>query len=105
MIEAEIGGEPWGEEGLLGILQEVGVEGVLAEIERRAPGSLAADDVTLMTMTATGREHRVQWARMLRTVLDYNGPLALPDFTLANVGGALVPALARRFGSARERGA
>jgi sigma-B regulation protein RsbU (phosphoserine phosphatase) len=104
LIEAEIGGEPLGEEGVLEILQAVGVEGVLAEIERRAPGSLAADDVTLMTMTATGREHRVQWGRMLRTVLAYDGPLALPDFTLANVGGALVPALARKFGSARERG-
>jgi hypothetical protein len=78
---------------------------LLATIDGRTVGGLKADDVTTLLLRANGtgagiKLHRSFLApfRILGSVgraLAGKGPMSLPDFTLPNVGGALIPALNR----------
>ena len=112
-------GEMLGEEGVLRLLQLLGevdparlTAALLGEIESRYPENLAADDVTVLLVQASSREshyglgERLKAAgRFMRTALGAWRPGAerppTPDLNVANLGGALVPALSRRW---RKRG-
>lgn len=110
-------GEVFGEEGVLRLLQLMGdvevepaqlIRTLLAEIDARYPDNLAQDDVTVLVARCTARPLRYgvgdrvkAFGRFCRTALGAWRPGAerppLPDFTLANVGGAIVPALQERW--------
>ena len=113
-------GKMLGEEGLLRIVNLLGdipaeklIATVLQEIAERFPENLSADDVTLMVIRANGRsldfsfrEKSGAFGRFLRTLLRSVNPRAdrapLPDANLANLGGAVIPALGRRWKAPRK---
>src|SRR5580693_4863735 len=112
-------GEMLGEEGLLRIVNLLGdipaekvISSLLQEIAERFPKNLSADDVTLMLIRANGRslpfrfrEKLDAFRRFLKTLLRSFNPRAdrapFPDANLANIGGAIIPALARRWRAPR----
>jgi sigma-B regulation protein RsbU (phosphoserine phosphatase) len=108
-------GEMLSEEGLLRIVNLLGdvpaeklIPALLQEITDRFPQNLAADDVTLLVVRANGRslhfsfgEKLAAFGRFLKTFLGSLNPRAdrapFPDANLANLGGAIIPALGRRW--------
>lgn len=110
-------GEIFGEDGVLRLLRLLGdveveparlIRTLLAEIDARYPDNLVHDDVTVMVVRCTARPMRYgvgdrvkAFGRFCRTALGSWRSGAerppLPDFTLANVGGAIVPALHQRW--------
>jgi phosphoserine phosphatase RsbU/P len=108
-------GEMLGEAGLLRIMRLIGdvepqklIETLLTEIEERCPENLAKDDVTLMLVRASGLQPRHPFIEKVKAQLRLAGSVirglnpwgeraGLPDLNLANMGGAIVPALARRW--------
>lgn len=110
---ADASGAPLGEAGVLEIVRGLGtvppsrlIDAVVAALQTRLPGGLDADDATLVCLRATPRHvrhglmDRVRaFGRLCLTVPGAVRPGAdgppVPDLTLANVGGALVPALER----------
>jgi hypothetical protein len=108
-----------GEEGLLRIANLLGnvaadklIAALLQEITARYPENLSADDVTLLVVRANGRSlhftfreklHAV--GRFLKTLARSLNPRAerapFPDANLANLGGAIIPALGRRWRAPR----
>jgi phosphoserine phosphatase RsbU/P len=115
-------GEMLGEDGLLRIMRLLGdvepqklIETLLKEIAERYPENLAADDVTVMVLRASGQQPRHPLKDRLRSSLRFAGSLvrglnpwserpSLPDFNLANIGGAVVPALGRRWKARGRKG-
>jgi len=116
LIEARVGdGEILGEDGVLRIVRTLGdlppdklTEKLLAEIEARYPEGLAEDDVTVLVVRANGRKIRYPFTEKLRAMGRMVGALIrsvdpraerppLPDANLANIGGAVIPALGRRW--------
>jgi hypothetical protein len=114
-------GEMLGEEGVLRILKLLGdiepgkiTDSLLKEIRERYPDNLSEDDVTVMVIRTNGRDPRVPFGEKLAAAGRFFGTLArsmrpsaerapMPDFTLANVGGAIIPALGRRWRSIARR--
>jgi sigma-B regulation protein RsbU (phosphoserine phosphatase) len=112
-------GEMLGEEGLLRIANLLGnipadklIESLLQEITARYPENLSADDVTLMVVRANGRalhftfrEKLDAFGRFLKTFVRSLNPRAdrapFPDISLANLGGAIIHALGRRWRAPR----
>ncbi len=108
-------GEMLGEVGLRRMLQGLGdvppsqtIDALIAELGRRYPGKLDDDDVTLLLLQANGNEPQVSMAeklnaagRFARTLVGAIDPRAerppYPDAHLANLGGALIPALNQRW--------
>jgi sigma-B regulation protein RsbU (phosphoserine phosphatase) len=108
-------GEMFGEAGVLRILNLLGeidpdklIPAFLKEIRERYPENLTEDDVTVMLIRVNGRQPRVPFGEKLAAVGRFFGTLArsvkpgnerppMPDFSLANVGGAIIPALGRRW--------
>ncbi len=108
-------GEMLGEAGVLRILSLLGevepqklIETLLKEIEERYPENLSEDDVTVLVVRANGRQPRHSFKekfaatmRLLGSMIRGINPRAerppLPDFSLPNVGGAIIPALGRRW--------
>jgi sigma-B regulation protein RsbU (phosphoserine phosphatase) len=116
LIESNVGsGEMLGENGVLQILRLLGdlppqqlIERLLAEIEQRYPKSLADDDVTVLLVEVnqrkahyTLREQLGALRRLTWSTIRALNPKAerppLPDLNLANLGGAIIPALGRRW--------
>jgi phosphoserine phosphatase RsbU/P len=115
-------GEMLGEEGLLRIVNLLGdipaeelIATLLPEIAQRFPDNLSADDVTLMVIRANGRslhfsfrEHLDAIGRFLKAFFRSLNPRAerapFPDVNLANLGGAIIPALGRRWRAPRVPG-
>ncbi|HEY7334094.1 MAG TPA: PP2C family protein-serine/threonine phosphatase [Bryobacteraceae bacterium] len=113
-------GEMLGEAGLLRIVRLLGdiepsklIDTLLSEIGERYPQNLSEDDVTVMVVRASGREHRYTlrdklgaFARFAGLIVRSIDPRAerppLPDANLANIGGAIIPALARRWRSRKD---
>jgi phosphoserine phosphatase RsbU/P len=124
LIESnDANGEMLGEDGVLRIVRLLGEanpqklsETLLAEIAERYPENLSADDVTVMVARANGRKAAYSFKEKLgalgelsRSLIRAINPRAerppLPDANLANIGGAIIPALARRWragGAARR---
>jgi serine phosphatase RsbU (regulator of sigma subunit) len=116
LIESlDAGGEELGEVGLLKIVHSLSdvephhlIEAVLKEIAERYPTNLSEDDVTMLVVQANGRELQVPFQDKLRAAGRFAGSLVhamspgaerppFPDLNLANLGGALIPALGRRW--------
>jgi len=116
-------GEMLGEAGLLQIirlLRDVGteelIETLIGEIAQRYPENLSEDDVTVMVMRANGGEPHYSFGEKLGAFGRFAGSLIrsvnpeaerapFPDANLANIGGAIIPALGRRWrapGAARQ---
>jgi sigma-B regulation protein RsbU (phosphoserine phosphatase) len=112
-------GEMLGEEGLLRVVNLLGdvpaeklISSLLQEIADRFPQNLAADDLTLLVVRANGGsldfsfgEKFSAFGRFLKTFFRSVNPRAdrapFPDANLANLGGAIIPALARRWRAPR----
>jgi phosphoserine phosphatase RsbU/P len=108
-------GEMLGEAGLLKIMQllrpvdpEELIETLLGEIEKRYPENLSDDDVTVLVMRANGGESHYSFGEKLGAAARFAGTLIrsvdpkaerapFPDANLANIGGAIIPALGRRW--------
>ena len=108
-------GEMLGEDGLLRIMRLMGepdaprlIAALLAEIADRYPENLSNDDVTVLLLKASERQpdyslSQKLWAfaRFCGSVIRGINPRAerppVPDLNLANLGGAIVPSLARRW--------
>jgi sigma-B regulation protein RsbU (phosphoserine phosphatase) len=103
-------GEPLGEAGLLEMVRGLGdlgahelTDALLKEVAARDPAGLSDDDVTVMVVRANGREARHAFSQKLRALGRFAGALLraerppLPDANLANIGGAIIPALSRRW--------
>ncbi len=111
-------GEMLGEEGLLRILRLLGdvspqtlTETLLAEIAERYPENLSHDDVTVLVVRANGQKPHYSFREKLEAQFRFLGALLrsinpgaerapFPDWNLANLGGAVFPALARRWRAA-----
>jgi serine phosphatase RsbU (regulator of sigma subunit) len=111
-------GEMFGEAGLLRILRLVGdvepqllTKALLREITDRHPGNLTEDDVTVLLVRANGNKQRysfkdIVWAQVrfagsiIRAINPWAERPPLPDLNLANIGGAIIPALEQRWRSA-----
>ena len=111
-------GETLGEAGLLRIVRLLGdVESqqltseLLREIEERHPENLGHDDVTVLLVRANGRRPRYSLKDKLGALRHFLASLVrsinpraerppLPDMNLANIGGAIIPALGRRWRAA-----
>jgi hypothetical protein len=102
-----------GEAGLLRITRLLGevepqnlIQTLLGEIAERYPDNLSEDDVTVLLLRANGRQPRPSLAeqaraffRFCRSLIGAIDPRAerppFPDAKLANIGGAIIPALGR----------
>ena len=111
-------GQMLGEAGVLRIARLLGdvepqklIEMLLGEIAERSPENLSEDDVTVLVVRANGREPRYSFGeklgalvRFFRSLIRAVNPRAerppLPDANLANIGGAIIPALGRRWRAA-----
>lgn len=114
-------GKMLGEAGLLRILNLLGdipadrlIAALLQEIAERFPANLSADDVTLLVARANGRSLHFSASdkldavgRFLKAFFLSLNPRAdrapFPDANLANIGGAIIPALGRRWRAPRAR--
>jgi phosphoserine phosphatase RsbU/P len=114
-------GEMLGEAGVLRLLNLLGevdpdkvTQALLKEIRERYPENLTEDDVTVMLIRVNGRQPAVPFQEKLAAAGRFFGTLArsvhpraerapVPDFSLANVGGAIIPALGRRWRSLSRR--
>ena len=108
-------GQMLGEAGLLRIMRLLGevepqklIETLLGEIAERYPENLSDDDVTVLVVRANGRKPRYSLRERLRAQIRFVGSLVrainpgaerppFPDLNLANIGGAIIPALGRRW--------
>jgi sigma-B regulation protein RsbU (phosphoserine phosphatase) len=108
-------GETLGEAGLLKIVSQLGdvqsqnlIALLLSEIAQQYPENLSEDDVTVLVIQANGREPRnscgdelSELGRFSPTLIGAIDPSAerppFPDADLPNIGGALIPALGRKW--------
>jgi serine phosphatase RsbU (regulator of sigma subunit) len=108
-------GEMLGEQGVLHILRLLGdvepeklIESLLEEIRARYPQNLTDDDVTVLLVQVNQRKASYTLGEKLRALSRFSGTLLralnpkaerppFPDLNLANLGGAIIPALARRW--------
>jgi len=108
-------GEMLGEAGLLRIMRllrdaapEELIETLLGEIARRYSENLSKDDVTVLVMRANGGASHYSLGEKLGALARFTGSLIrsvnpkaerapFPDANLANIGGAIIPALGRRW--------
>jgi len=108
-------GEMLGEQGVLRIARLLGdvdppklIDALLTEIADRYPENLSEDDVTVFLVRANGSAPHYSLSEKLGALLRFSRSLIqsldpraerppLPDANLANIGGAIVPALGRRW--------
>jgi phosphoserine phosphatase RsbU/P len=108
-------GEMLGEAGLLRILRLLGnvepqllTKMLLREIADRYPDNLTEDDVTVLLVRANGHKPRPSFREFLWANIRFVGSLIrginpwaerppLPDLNVANIGGAIIPALEQRW--------
>jgi phosphoserine phosphatase RsbU/P len=107
-------GEMLGEDGLLRITRLLGdvepeklIDALLAEIAARYPENLSEDDVTVLVVRANGRRLHYSFGDKLRAFGRFTSAVVrgegapFPDAKLANIGGAIFPALGRRWRAKR----
>lgn len=108
-------GEMLGEQGLHRIVRLLGdteparlIPTLLAEIGDRYPDNLSTDDLTVLVARASARELTYSLGQKTRAFVRFLGSALgswlpgverppVPDFHIANVGGAVVPALSQRW--------
>ena len=108
-------GEMLGERGLLKIIRALPqleppqlTQAFLAEVGRLYPENLTDDDVTVMLLRANGGEAHYSLREKVSAAGRFAGSLLqsfqsnaerapFPDATLPNLGGAVIPALGRRW--------
>jgi phosphoserine phosphatase RsbU/P len=108
-------GEMLGEAGVLRILKLLGdvppgkvTEALLKEIRDRYPENLSEDDVTVMVIRINGHQPNISFREKFSAMTRFVGTLVrsvnpraerapIPEFSLPNVGGAIIPALGRRW--------
>jgi sigma-B regulation protein RsbU (phosphoserine phosphatase) len=108
-------GNMLGEDGVLRIARLLGdvepqkmIRTLLEEIGERYPQNLSEDDVTVILIRASGRKPHYSLRekvdalfRFSRTLVGALNPRAerppFPDMNLPNIGGAIIPALGRRW--------
>jgi sigma-B regulation protein RsbU (phosphoserine phosphatase) len=111
-------GEMLGEAGLLRIVRLVGdvepqllTKTLLREIKDRYPDNLTEDDVTVLLVRANGHKPHPSfkdfvWANirfvgsLIRAINPWAERPPLPDLNVANIGGAIIPALEQRWRAA-----
>jgi sigma-B regulation protein RsbU (phosphoserine phosphatase) len=111
-------GEMLGEAGLLRIMRLVGnvepqllTKTLLREIKDRFPDNLTEDDVTVLLVRANGHKPHPSfkdfvWANirfagsLIRAINPWAERPPLPDLNVANIGGAIIPALEQRWRAA-----
>jgi phosphoserine phosphatase RsbU/P len=111
-------GEMLGEAGLLRIMRLIGevepqllTKTLLREITDRYPDNLTEDDVTVLLVRANGHKPRYSFREKLWADIRFVGSLIrainpwaerppLPDLNVANIGGAIIPALEQRWRAA-----
>jgi sigma-B regulation protein RsbU (phosphoserine phosphatase) len=111
-------GEMLGEDGLLRIVRQLGdlepqklIDTLVAEISERYPKNLSDDDTTVLAVRANGRKLNYSFGEKLKALGRFAGSLIravhpraerppFPDANLANIGGAIIPALGRRWRAA-----
>jgi phosphoserine phosphatase RsbU/P len=120
MESNDAGGEMLGEQGVLEILRLLDVEphslieNLLKEIAERHPENLTEDDVTVLLVQVNERKASYTLSEKLGALRRFSGsfiralnPKAerppFPDLNLANLGGAIIPALARRWRAKPEK--
>ena len=104
-------GDMLGPAGLLALARELDarapealIDGLIQRVEQWAGTKLESDDVTVLIVRPNGHAAGVRIGQALlapfRIVRSFvrHGVASLPDLKLANVGGALVAPLARRWG-------
>jgi sigma-B regulation protein RsbU (phosphoserine phosphatase) len=119
LIESRDADGELGEAGLLRIMRllrvvapEELIETLLGEIARRYSKNLSEDDVTVLVMRANGGESHYSFGEKLGAFARFAGSLIhsvnpraerapFPDASLANIGGAIIPALGRRWRASR----
>jgi serine phosphatase RsbU (regulator of sigma subunit) len=112
---SDASGEMLGENGLLKVLRLLGdipperlIPALLKEIGERHPENLSEDDVTVMVVRVNGREPRYTFGETFRAAARLAGAAVrslrpgaerapFPDLKLANLGGAILPALGKRW--------
>jgi sigma-B regulation protein RsbU (phosphoserine phosphatase) len=112
-------GEFIGEEGLLGIAASMKVadghafiQSLLGAIAGRHAGNLLEDDVTVLLLRPNALRPRARprdkfgavlrlMAATIRSINPRAQRAPLPDWNIANIGGAIIPRLAKRWRSAR----
>jgi sigma-B regulation protein RsbU (phosphoserine phosphatase) len=115
MESNDASGEMLGEQGVLQILRLLGdvepqqlIERLLKEIADRYPENLTDDDVTVFMVQVSERKASYTLGEKLRAFSRFAGSLLrsvnpkaerapFPDLNMANLGGAIIPALARRW--------
>jgi sigma-B regulation protein RsbU (phosphoserine phosphatase) len=108
-------GELLGPGGLLSIVETVKLDQsenfiqlLLTEIESRFTGNLSEDDVTVLLLAPKARAPRISFRQKLNAGMRIFGSLLrsinprserapLPDFKLANIGGAVIPSMGKRW--------
>jgi hypothetical protein len=108
-------GEMFGPKGLLRLVESTDIEpsegfiqSLLDKISARFSGNLSDDDVTVMLLKPNAARPRIRFRqkvgaifRLLGSIIRAIDPRAerppLPDFKLPNIGGAVIPALAKRW--------
>jgi serine phosphatase RsbU (regulator of sigma subunit) len=108
-------GEMLGEHGVLRILELLGdmepdklIENLLKEIADRYPDNLTEDDVTVLLVQVNLRKPSYTMGEKLKALFRFTGTFVrafnpkaerppFPDLNMANLGGAIIPALARRW--------
>jgi sigma-B regulation protein RsbU (phosphoserine phosphatase) len=117
MESSDANGEMLGEAGLLRIARLLGdvpadqlIASLVREITERFPENLAADDVTLLVVRASGkpltfplRDKMNAVGRFMRSLIRPHDHAPFPDFTVPNVVGAIIPPLARRHRATDEK--
>lgn len=116
LVEAkDANGEYLGQDGLLRVVRSLDVSdpakltaALLNAISAGAPGTLDADDVTVLLFRPNGsaptpplRDRLLAPLRIVRAAVERLAgkpdPVPWPEFSLPNIGGALLPALGRRW--------
>jgi serine phosphatase RsbU (regulator of sigma subunit) len=115
MESNDASGEMLGENGVLQILRVLGdmepqklIERLLADIAERYPGNLTDDDVTVLLVEVNTRKAPFTLGEKVKAFFRLTGSMIrsvnpsaerapLPDFHMANLGGAIIPALGRRW--------
>jgi serine phosphatase RsbU (regulator of sigma subunit) len=110
-------GEFLGEAGLLRVVEKLDVSDpakiipqLLERIAQLWPGNLTEDDVTALLFRPNGRGAHVPWRnkllaplRVLRGLFRRGEPIAWPEFSLVNIGGAMLDPLNRVWSGRRKR--